>query len=170
MVKWNSRLYRSTSAMLRSSIATIIFSLRSFRSFSTAAIRALHGAEQFVLEQRAHPVDLREVLVVEPGHDVPSVDLVGDDAFGLKRPERFAQGAARNADALGQFDLPDLLPGSSTRSMIRPRICAAACRVSCGSASAGRDSATTFRLLRRDVALRFYRNNVCNPGTRRLGT
>src|SRR5690348_1926387 len=107
-------------------------------------------------------MDLREVLVVEPGHDVPSVDLVGDDAFGLKRPERFAQRAARNADALGEFDLPDLLPWQQhavddQTADLRRRL-QGELRLSVGRPRFGYHQETPSR----KAALRFYRNNVCN--------
>ncbi len=74
-------------------------------------LRAPHRAQQLVLEQLAHPVNLGQVLVVEFGHDVAAVDLVGDDALGLECPERLAQRTAGNPDALRQLDLQDFLAG-----------------------------------------------------------
>jgi hypothetical protein len=92
-------------------------------------------------------VDLREILVVKSGRDVPSVDLVGDDAFGLKRPECFAQGLRetpiRSASSASQIFSPRQQHAVDDQTANLRGGLQGQLRLSAGR----RDSATTRRLL-----------------------
>jgi cytochrome P450 len=70
----------------------------------------LHSAQQFLLEQFPHPVDLVQVVVIEPGHDIAAIDLIRDDALGFEGPQRFPQRTPRHAESFGKLHLQDLLP------------------------------------------------------------